>query len=137
MIFVSNTYICIVVMCITTKQIYKSYAIRWNYKIFSKGLKDFKRIETVNNSSNVLMYFLKNGFRILMRLKLSYSFFYPEVDEKRLWIFGTFVVDGNICDVLELVIEKNCWIVMSTNHLLLNQKLKFWISKYDYEDAYY
>jgi hypothetical protein len=26
---------------------------------YSKGLKDFKRIETVNNSSNVLMYFLK------------------------------------------------------------------------------
>jgi hypothetical protein len=76
-------------------------------KYSPRDLRTFKRIETVNNSSNVLMYFFKNGFRNFDALKAIVLHFYPEVDEKRLWNFWHFrQVDGNICDVLELVIEK-------------------------------
>jgi hypothetical protein len=77
---------------------------------YSKGLKDFKRIETVNNSSNVLMYFLKR-FQNLMRLKLSvilsWGWWKASLE---FWHFRHYL------NVLELVIEKiKSWIVMSTN----------------------
>jgi hypothetical protein len=78
-----------------------------NIKLSPRDIKTLRRIETVGNSSNVLMYFFQNGFRSFDALKAIVLHFYPEVDEKRLWNFWHFrQVDENVCDVLESVVEK-------------------------------
>lgn len=72
-----------------------------------RDFKTLKRIEAAAKSSVVLKNFFVKGFKNFASLRAIVNCYYPEIPEGALWDFWHFrTYDNDICDKLEIVLEK-------------------------------
>jgi len=73
----------------------------------AREFKTLKRFDVALKSSQILKTFFDNGFKSYDALKAIVQFYYPKVDEAKLWDFWHFrSLDGEIVETLENVFEK-------------------------------
>lgn len=76
-------------------------------KLKQRDIKTKVRIEAAKRSANVLSNFFEKGFKSYEALNAIVLHYNPEISEKRLKDFWHFrVVDGEMCDSLEVIFEK-------------------------------
>ncbi|NHM07649.1 hypothetical protein G4D82_10480 [Flavobacterium sp. CYK-4] len=72
-----------------------------------RDLKTFKRIESAQNSAQVLSDFFDKGFQSFEALKAIVKNYFPNTDESRLWDFWHFRnFDSEILAALKDVLKK-------------------------------
>ena len=72
-----------------------------------RDFKTLQRIEYFRSTSDLLKEFFEAGFRSFDALKTIVVFYFPDVDERKLWNYWQFkIMSQEISDVLLDVFEK-------------------------------